>query len=346
MRAIFPGDRDRWLAAAAAVLLLAVAVVLAVVTTAVPPAAGPAASSSAAESLPATASPPESTAPATPPGTPSDAPAGTPPAPAPPAAPPAPAPAPPAPPNPAPPAPPNPAPPAVPPKPAPPPAPEPPVPPAPAAPFPAALAGRDIEVIPGAGAAVALTFDAGANAAGLPGILQTLAASGVRGTFFLTGNWASANPAGVSAIVAGGHRIGNHSMTHPGFTGLPDAAIGQQLRAAEQAILAAGGDPRPLFRFPLGDRDARTIATVNRLGYLPVRWTVDTLGWKGSSGGITARIVADRVMARLQPGEIVLMHVGSNPNDGTTLDADALPAIIDRIRQAGYGFTTLDALLG
>ena len=201
-------------------------------------------------------------------------------------------------------------------------------------------------MIPGAGAVVALTFDAGANSAGLPSILQTLAATGVRGTFFLTGNWAAANPAGVAAIVAGGHRLGNHSMTHPGFTGLPDAAIGDQLSGAEQAIRAGGGDPRPLFRFPFGERDARTIATVNAYGYLPVRWTVDTLGWKGSSGGITAQIVADRVLARLQPGEIVLMHIGSNPDDGTTLDADALPGMIERIRQAGYGFTTLDALLG
>ncbi len=179
---------------------------------------------------------------------------------------------------------------------------------------------------------VALTFDAGANSAGLPGILQTLAATGVRGTFFLTGNWAAANPAGVAAIVAGGHRLGNHSMTHPGFTGLPDAAIGDQLSGAEQAIRAGGGDPRPLFRFPFGERDARTIATVNAYGYLPVRWTVDTLGWKGSSGGITAQIVADRVLAGLRPGEIVLMHIGSNPNDGTTLDADALPGMIERIR--------------
>ena len=235
------------------------------------------------------------------------------------------------------------------PAPAPPPAVPAPKPPAPAPappPFPAALAGRDLEVIPGAGAVVALTFDAGANSAGLPSILKTLAAKGVRGTFFLTGNWAAANPAGVAAIVAGGHRLGNHSMTHPGFTGLSDAAIGQQLSAAQQAIQAGGGDPRPLFRFPLGDRDARTIATVNAYGYLPVRWTVDTLGWKGSSGGITAQIVADRVLARLQPGEIVLMHIGSNPDDGTTLDADALPGMIERIRQAGYGFTTLDALLG
>ena len=226
-----------------------------------------------------------------------------------------------------------------------PPAPEPPPAPAPA-PFPAALAGRDLEVIPGAGAVVALTFDAGANSAGLPGILQTLAATGVRSTFFLTGNWAAANPAGVAAIVAGGHRLGNHSMTHPGFTGLTDAAIAQQLSGAEEAIQAAGGDPRPLFRFPLGERDARTIATVNANGYLPVRWTVDTLGWKGSRGGITAQIVADRVLAGLQPGEIVLMHIGSNPDDGTTLDADALPGMIGRIRQAGYSFTTLDALLG
>jgi peptidoglycan/xylan/chitin deacetylase (PgdA/CDA1 family) len=227
-----------------------------------------------------------------------------------------------------------------------PPAPPAPAPPAPGAPFPAALAGRDLEVIPGAGPVVALTFDAGGNSAGLSRILQTLASTGVRGTFFLTGSWATSDPAGVAAIVAGGHRIGNHSMTHPGFTGLPDAAIGDQLTRAQQAIQAAGGDPRPLFRFPFGERDARTIATVNTLGYLPVRWTVDTLGWKGASGGITAQVVADRVLAQLRPGEIVLMHVGANPNDGTTLDADALGPIIARIQDAGYGFTALDALLG
>ncbi|RKR19846.1 peptidoglycan/xylan/chitin deacetylase (PgdA/CDA1 family) [Arthrobacter oryzae] len=216
----------------------------------------------------------------------------------------------------------------------------------PAVPFPVALAGRDLEAIPGAGAAVALTFDAGANAAGLPSILQSLAAAGVRATFFLTGSWAAANPGGVAAIVAGGHRVGNHSMTHPAFTGLSDAGIADQIKSAERAIRAAGADPRPFFRFPFGDRDARTIAAVNNLGYLPVRWSVDSLGWKGTSGGVTAQLVVTRVLAGLRPGEIVLMHVGSNPDDRTTLDADALPRLISRIRQAGYGFTTLDALLG
>lgn len=218
--------------------------------------------------------------------------------------------------------------------------------PPPPAPFPDSLRGQDLTVIPGAGRVVALTFDAGANAAGLPRILSTLASKGVTGTFFLTGNWASNNPQAVAQIVAAGHRVANHSMTHPGFTGLGNDLIAQQVRGAEQAILAAGADPRPLFRFPYGERDARTIAAVNSLGYAAVRWTVDTLGWKGTSGGVSTQVVADRVQASLQPGEIVLMHVGSNPDDGTTLDADALPQVIDGIRAAGYGFATLDALLG
>ena len=215
----------------------------------------------------------------------------------------------------------------------------------PAAPFPSALLRQDLTAIPNAGRVVALTFDAGANAAGLPKILSTLSAKGVTGTFFLTGNWVEANPGGVGQIVSAGHRVANHSMTHPGFTGLDGTQIARQVRGAEQTILAAGGDPRPLFRFPFGERDARTIAAVNSLGYAAVRGTVDTLGWKGTRGGVTTQAVADRTLAALQPGEIVLMHIGSNPDDGSTLDADALPDIIDRISAAGYGFSTLDALL-
>ena len=218
--------------------------------------------------------------------------------------------------------------------------------PPPAAPFPPSLRGQDLTVIPGAGRVVALTFDAGANSAGLPKILSALAAKGVTGTFFLTGNWAATNPGDVGQIVAAGHRVANHSMTHPGFTSLSDGLIDQQVRGAEQAISAAGADPRPFFRFPYGERDPRTIAAVNDLGYVAVRWTVDTLGWKGTSGGISTQTVTDRVLAGLQPGEIVLMHIGSNPDDGSTLDADALPQMIDGISAAGYGFVTLDELLG
>lgn len=38
------------------------------------------------------------------------------------------------------------------------------------------------------------------------------------------------------------------------------------------------------------------------------------------------------------------MHLGGHPTDGSTLDADALPAIIDGYRAAGYRFVTLAGL--
>lgn len=113
------------------------------------------------------------------------------------------------------------------------------------------------------------------------------------------------------------------------------------------AILRANGaDAPPLFRFPYGDVNSRVLADVNGLGYVAVRWTVDSLGWQGTSGGQSIQSVINRVLAAAQPGEIVLMHLGSNPDDGTTLDAAALPAIIDGLRARGYSFVTLQALSG
>ena len=39
------------------------------------------------------------------------------------------------------------------------------------------------------------------------------------------------------------------------------------------------------------------------------------------------------------------MHLGANPDDGSTLDADALPQIIKRLRADGYSFVLLSRIL-
>jgi peptidoglycan/xylan/chitin deacetylase (PgdA/CDA1 family) len=220
-------------------------------------------------------------------------------------------------------------------------------PPAPAPPFPRALLGQDVERIPTGQRVVALTFDAGANADAVASILATLAREHVPATFFLTGDFVTQFPNAARNIGAA-QRVGNHSVDHPYFTDLSDAQIRAELSQATATIRAATGkDPRPLFRFPYGDRDARTIAVVNAAGYLPVRWTVDSLGWQGTmNGSRDAAFVAQRVVAAATPGAIVAMHVGSNPDDHSMLDAQALPGIITSLRSQGYGFVTLDTLLG
>jgi peptidoglycan/xylan/chitin deacetylase (PgdA/CDA1 family) len=211
---------------------------------------------------------------------------------------------------------------------------------------PAALRGVDWERIPTTAKVVALTFDGGSSDAGAAGILATLRAEGVPATFFVTGDFARRYPSQVAAFSAAGHRLGNHSDHHDHYPLLTNAQIAADLAAAEAAIVATGARPAcPLFRFPYGDRTSADIAAVNDAGYVPVRWTVDSLGWTGTER-MTVQAVVDRVLAAATPGAIVLMHVGANPDDGTTFDADALPAIIAGFRDRGYSFVTLDRLLG
>jgi peptidoglycan-N-acetylglucosamine deacetylase len=222
---------------------------------------------------------------------------------------------------------------------------EPPPPPAQGYELPDWLRGTEWSHVPTGSRLVALTFDGGSNADGAASIVRTLRREGIRGTFFLTGRWVRLYPAQARAIAAR-YPVGDHSDTHPHLPELSDSEVLAELRGAQRSIRQITGvDPRPMFRFPYGSSDARTLRLVNDAGYMSVRWTVDTLGWEGRSAGITVDSIVARVVAGLSPGEIVLMHLGSAP-DGSTLDADALPRVIAAIRSHGYGFVTVRRFVG
>ncbi|HEX2858478.1 MAG TPA: polysaccharide deacetylase family protein [Propionibacteriaceae bacterium] len=180
-------------------------------------------------------------------------------------------------------------------------------------------------------------------------ILATLKARNVRATFFATGEFARAYPGAVRAMARAGYPVGNHSDTHPHFPDLTNTQIALELSRAEASITPLTGKAaKPLFRFPFGDREQLDITVVNRLGYIPFRWTVDSLGWQGteSTAAGSAAAVCKRVVDAAVPGGIALMHVGANPDDGTTFDADALPCIISGISAKGYRFVDIPSQLG
>lgn len=203
------------------------------------------------------------------------------------------------------------------------------------------LAGAVVTRLPTSRKVVALTFDCGAAADGARDILATLTEERVPATFFVTGEFATSYPNVVSAIVSGGFLIGNHTMSHPHLNQLPSSAVREQITDGAVAVThAIGTTTRPWFRFPFGEYEARTLDVVHRLGYGAIGWTVDSRGWQGRTAG-TAADIPDRVLAALRPGAIVLMHVGANPSDGTTYDADALADVIHAVRARGYDFVTL-----
>lgn len=211
--------------------------------------------------------------------------------------------------------------------------------------LPEGYGGQFWSSIPTTRKVVALTFDIGAaNLGGLPRVLATLRRDHVPSTFFLIGAWVSRFKAAAIRIVKSGAAIGDLSLDHEHFPRIPDYSMREQVLGAQSEIsTVTGAQPWPWFRFPFGDHNDHTIAVVNSLGFATIGWTVDTLGWEGSSRGITVGSIISRVVDARRPGEIVLLHPAATV-DHSTLDAQALPRIIKALRSYGYSFVTINAL--
>jgi peptidoglycan-N-acetylglucosamine deacetylase len=206
--------------------------------------------------------------------------------------------------------------------------------------FPPSLKGRELDHLYTHRKVVVLTLDAGGDSLGAWHILRTLQRKHVVATFFVTGRWVNANPT-LARFIGRRYPVANHTYHHLPMTQLSDAAVAREITTGAQAIRRrTGADPRPLFRFPYGDSNSHVVAIANRLGYVSIRWTVDTLGWMGAAHQSVSGAI-QRVVDNLRPGAIILMHVGSAGDvDHSTIDAHALPGVIDAVRRHGYSFTT------
>ena len=177
------------------------------------------------------------------------------------------------------------------------------------------------------GGQVFLTFDGGSEAAGFSGILAALSAHHVHATFFLTGHWVRSYPDLGRRILAEGHEIANHSMSHKDMAGWKREAIAAELEKAEDVFRSVlGRRSAPFFRFPFGAQNRRVEQWTEELGYRPVYWNIDTLDWKEPSVGS----IINKVVTRIRRGAVVLMHVGSKNG------SKALPTILDNLMGRGF----------
>jgi peptidoglycan/xylan/chitin deacetylase (PgdA/CDA1 family) len=173
---------------------------------------------------------------------------------------------------------------------------------------------------------VRLTFDDGPSRRVTPAVLDTLEARSARATFFVVGQMADANPALVRRAAAEGYRIGNHTWDHPDLTKLPRARVESQLRRTSEEIVAATGVAPTEWRPPYGRTDAQVTSVAASLGLTTVLWTIDPRDWQNPP----AETIRDRVLGRVRPGSIVLLHDGFTRNT-----AAALPMILDGLTARG-----------
>lgn len=187
---------------------------------------------------------------------------------------------------------------------------------------------------------IALTFDDGPTASHTPRVLDVLRQKGVTATFFLIGSETEQNIDQARAIIAAGHEIGNHTYTHSDMTLADETRAAEEVEKTDAAIRAAGYDGEILFRPPFGKKLFGLPLYLAKHDRVSVTWDVEPESIDdiaADSEKITAH-----VLEKTKPGSIIILHV---MYDSREPSRQALPRIIDGLKERGFRFVTVSELM-
>jgi peptidoglycan/xylan/chitin deacetylase (PgdA/CDA1 family) len=189
---------------------------------------------------------------------------------------------------------------------------------------------------------VALTFDDGPSR-WTPLVLDLLREHQARATFFLIGTRVREHPDLVKRIVAEGHELGSHTLTHPRLTEIPPDEVRAEIEGGIDAVEEVLGERPKLFRAPGFHAGRRELAIVEELGLQAVFAHVDPQDWRP---GLDPHTIFSLVLRDLRPGVIVDLHDGFPPppttsRDDCTATVEALDHLLPCLSREGYETVTV-----
>ena len=182
---------------------------------------------------------------------------------------------------------------------------------------------------------VAFTMNCAWNADDIDAILETLEKNNVKITFFMVGEWIDKYPDEVEKIFNAGHEIANHSDTHKHVNNLSYEDNVKEIKSANEKIKKITGKENKLYRAPYGEYNNTVIKSAKENGYIPIQWSLDTLDYTG----ITGEEMWNRLENRMQAGDIILSH------NGTEHTADSLELLIKNIKEKGFEIVKVSDLI-
>lgn len=164
-----------------------------------------------------------------------------------------------------------------------------------------------------------LTFDAGFENGNTPAILDALKKHQISATFFVVGNYLETSPELVKRMAAEGHTVGNHSYHHPDMTAKSDAEFEEEIHLLEEKYKEITGcELTKFYRPPQGKYSAATLKHAKAMGYRTFFWSLAYVDWLENDQP-TKEEAFDKLLGRIHPGAIVLLHSTSATN-GQILD--------------------------
>jgi len=180
---------------------------------------------------------------------------------------------------------------------------------------------------------VCLTFDEGYENGFTPSILDTLKEKNVSAIFFVTYDFAAANPKLIDRMIKEGHTVGNHSYHHYSMDELDVSTAKEEIRFLHDYIKDNHDYTMSYFRFPKGEFSEQSLGITRDLGYSSIFWSFAYADWDVDSQPDEEEAYR-KIVDSTHPGAIILLHAVSKTN------ADILGRVIDEVKKQGYEFTT------
>ena len=208
----------------------------------------------------------------------------------------------------------------------------------------------NIDRIGGANKKIAISFDDGPDPQWTPKILDILKEKKAPGVFFIIGDQANKRPDILKREFAEGHEIGNHTFTHPKFDEISHTQIRWELNLTQRLIESTLDVKTILFRPPYGidhqpeyAEEVAQLPLAQEMGYLIVGQRIDPDDWSLRNGKpIPAKEIVESVLRQAGNGNIILLHDGGGDRTQTI---EALPQIIDALRNKGYQLVSVSDLI-
>lgn len=127
--------------------------------------------------------------------------------------------------------------------------------------------------------------------------------------------------------------MGIHSWGHENLFPLYSASrMAEDIRRCKTALETLSGTEVRLFRPPFGVVNPTIARSVKLLGLQTVGWSIRSFDTMHCDRPDWESRVADRIMRRLHPGAVILLH------DRLTAAPSLLSTLLDRLTAAGYRF--------
>lgn len=184
---------------------------------------------------------------------------------------------------------------------------------------------------------LALTFDLSSGDVQILSMLKTLKKEDIQATFFISASWAKQHRDIVKKMMNSKHELASHGYQQKNYRSMKQGEMREDMKLARQAIQKMSGQKTTLLRTPKSHFDKQVLQAAEESDYTVIDWSVDCEDLMNPD----PQAIVNSITEHASSGDIIRLDA----SDAAKQTSQALPLIIDELKDQGFTFETVSKLL-